>query len=90
MGDRMSQDIEPAALALYEPDLKAMREAVARSVRRAAPVERVVRAVVHALTAQRPKTRYFIGLQARMPFGILKIVPDRLRDWLIRKAIGLR
>ena len=67
-----------------------MREAVARQARGAEPVERVVRAVVHALTAKRPKTRYFIGLRARMPFKILKMVPDRFRDWLIRKAIGLR
>ena len=67
-----------------------MRQAVARSARGALPVERVVRAVVHALLAKRPKTRYFIGLQTRMSFKILKLIPDRCRDWLIRKGIGLR
>jgi NAD(P)-dependent dehydrogenase (short-subunit alcohol dehydrogenase family) len=90
VADRMSQDVEPAVLALYESDLKVMRKAVAKSAQGAAPVERVVRAVVHALTAKRPNTRYFIDLRTRMPFTFLKLVPDRFRDWLIRKAVGLR
>ncbi|MEN6457611.1 MAG: SDR family oxidoreductase [Thermoguttaceae bacterium] len=90
MADRMSQDVDPAALGLYEADLDAMREVVAKSARGAKPVEHVVRAVVHALTSPRPKTRYFIGYQARMPFKLFKMAPDRLRDWLICKVAGLR
>jgi short-subunit dehydrogenase len=90
VADRMAQGVDPAALRLYESDLKAMRETIGRTARGASPVERVVRAVVHALLAKRPKTRYFIGLQTRMAFKSLKLVPDRFRDWLIRKGIGLR
>ncbi|MCE5269450.1 MAG: SDR family oxidoreductase [Planctomycetaceae bacterium] len=90
VADQMSEDVDPAALALYGDDLNAMRAVVAKSARTASPVQRVVRAVVHALTAERPKTRYFIGMQARMPFKILKMIPDRLRDWLIRKVVGMR
>ncbi len=90
LADRMSQDAAPAALGLYESDLKAMRETIGRTARGAAPVEQVVRAVIHALLAKRPKTRYFLGLQTRMSFKILKMVPDCFRDWLIRKGIGLR
>ena len=90
VAEQMSKDIDPAAMALYESDLKAMRESAARSAHGAAPVERVVRAVVHALLAKRPKSRYSVGLWASMPFRILRMVPDRCRDWLIRKGTGLR
>jgi NAD(P)-dependent dehydrogenase (short-subunit alcohol dehydrogenase family) len=89
LADQMSKDVEPTVLSLYEADLAAMRRAVVQTAQGAAPVERVVRAVIHALLAPRPKTRYFLGLRARMPFKILKMVPDRFRDWIIRKAIGL-
>ncbi|MEN6450650.1 MAG: SDR family oxidoreductase, partial [Thermoguttaceae bacterium] len=90
VADRMSRDVDPAALALYDADLAALRECIGKAALGAQPVERVVRAVVHALTAARPKTRYFIGFRARMPFKILKMIPDRWRDWGIRKAVGWR
>jgi hypothetical protein len=53
------------------------------------PVEKVVRAVLHALSARRPKTRYYINLQTRLVFRPFKLVPDRIRDWFIRRGIGL-
>ena len=54
------------------------------------PVERVVKAVVHALTARRPKTHYYLGWDVRLCFKGMKMLPDRLRDWIVRKLIGLR
>ena len=79
----------PEVLSLYEADVAAMRQAMARFVRAAAPVDRVVRAVVHALTAKRPKTRYFLGWRVRMPFKCLRMLPDRVRDWIVRRLVGL-
>jgi hypothetical protein len=45
---------------------------------------------VHALTAKRPKTRYYIGRGVRTSFGCMKLVPDRFRDWVVRKLMGLK
>jgi len=90
LADRMSADIAPEALSLYQSDLEAMRRSTARSARGAAPVERVVRAVVHALTARRPKTHYYLGWDVRVCFKGLKMLSDRLRDRIVRKATGLR
>jgi NAD(P)-dependent dehydrogenase (short-subunit alcohol dehydrogenase family) len=86
---QMAESVSPAAMKLYEADLAAVRRAVAQTTKTAAPVDRVVRAVVHALTARRPKTRYFLGWGVRLPFKIFRIVPDRLRDRIVRRAIGL-
>jgi NAD(P)-dependent dehydrogenase (short-subunit alcohol dehydrogenase family) len=77
-------------LSLYEDALVSSRKISEQSARDALPVERVVRAVVHALTARRPKTRYFIGRGTRFCFKWSRAVPDRLRDWIIRKALGMK
>ncbi len=87
--DRMEQQAPPELLALYQADVESVRRAVDRSAKTALPVDRVVRAVVHALTARRPKTRYFVGLGVRQAFRILKLCPDDVRDWIVRKATGL-
>lgn len=87
--DQISQQVAPEKLALYESDLAALRRAAARSASVAAPVDRVVRAVVHALCARRPKTRYFLGWDVRVCFKCMKMLSDRTRDWIIRKLEGL-
>jgi NAD(P)-dependent dehydrogenase (short-subunit alcohol dehydrogenase family) len=88
--DQLAGQIDPAALSPYEADLAAIRNVVDRSIRTASPVDRVVRAVVHALTARRPKAHYYLGLQVRMCFKCMKLLPDRVHDWLLRKLTGLR
>jgi NAD(P)-dependent dehydrogenase (short-subunit alcohol dehydrogenase family) len=88
--DELAGRIPPEVLALYDADLTAIRQAVDRSIRRAAPVDRVVKAVVHALTARRPKTRYYLGWDVRICFKGVKMLSDRLRDRIICKVIGLR
>jgi NAD(P)-dependent dehydrogenase (short-subunit alcohol dehydrogenase family) len=61
------------------------RVAAARSGK-AAPVESVAAAVEHALTAERPKTRYVVGRDARIRATIERL-PDRLRDRVYRRAL---
>jgi len=88
--DKAAEEVAPEALELYQADLDAMRAAVRRLADGAMPVARVVRAVVHALCARRPKTRYPVGLQTRLAIRAAKWLPDRLRDWFIRRELGLR
>jgi NAD(P)-dependent dehydrogenase (short-subunit alcohol dehydrogenase family) len=87
--DEAVEHVAPEVLALYQSELDLFRAAINEAARTAAPVERVVRAVVHAMTAKRPKTRYFLGWPVRVCFKGMKMLPDRLRDWIVRKAMGL-
>lgn len=87
--DRVLESMTPRAMALYGEDMQAMREASRRLAAQAMPVERVVAAVVHALTSRSPKARYPVGLQTRVAFLLQPWLPVRLRDWLLRKALGL-
>ncbi len=82
------EDLPPQARDLYGRALTAIREASERMARGAISTDRVVAAVVHALTAARPKTRYLVGTDAKVQVA-LKILPDRLRDRLIVRALRL-
>ena len=87
--NRLVQKAPPELEELYGGDIAAFRAVAHREAEHGLPVERVVRAVAHALTARRPKTRYPVGAQAKWGVFALKFVSDRTRDWIIRKAMGL-
>jgi NAD(P)-dependent dehydrogenase (short-subunit alcohol dehydrogenase family) len=78
----------PAAAGLYADALSAVERAALRSASQAISPDAVVRAVAHALTAPRPKTRYLVGMAARIQ-AIIALLPDRLRDRLLTRALGL-
>ncbi len=87
--DRLANAIPSQAMALYEPDLTIVRKSISKIANQAEPVDVVVRAVVHALTAPNPKTRYFLHFRNRLLFRGFKVVPDVIRDWIIRRVMGL-
>jgi len=88
--DELAETMPSGGRELYGPDIEAMRRSTDRMARAAMPVERVVRAVVHALCARRPRTRYPVGTQTRLAFAAFKFLPDRIRDRVICRALGLR
>jgi NAD(P)-dependent dehydrogenase (short-subunit alcohol dehydrogenase family) len=70
----------------YRPRVDAFRAAAAARASKAAPVDLVADAVEHALTAERPKTRYLVGRDAKLRAGIERL-PDRVRDRVIVRAL---
>jgi hypothetical protein len=88
--DRLVQALPPQAQTLYGAALSAARAGAERTGKEGlgVPPEVVARAVAHALTARRPKTRYLVGWDARI--GVLfTLVPDRLRDRVMLRQAGL-
>lgn len=79
----------PSGGADYTAALAAIGRAAASAGRRGAPASLVARAVEHALESPRPKTRYVVGFDARVRTWLIRLVPDRLRDRLIIRAIKL-
>jgi hypothetical protein len=45
---------------------------------------------VHALTADKPKTRYLVGTDARLQAVVARLVPDQMRDWLVAREMSRR
>jgi NAD(P)-dependent dehydrogenase (short-subunit alcohol dehydrogenase family) len=90
---RVSLEIEAEMPAegkpLYESAANSIREMVNQAAARAIPPDAVVEAVLHALTARRPKTRYLVGRDAKLRAVMLKWLPDRVQDWILRLALNL-
>ncbi|MCL4195574.1 MAG: SDR family oxidoreductase, partial [Thermoguttaceae bacterium] len=63
--DVLAEQMRPEQYALYAQDIEALHRSTDEMARRAMPVDKVVRAVTHALTSRRPRTRYPVGLDAR-------------------------
>jgi NAD(P)-dependent dehydrogenase (short-subunit alcohol dehydrogenase family) len=74
---------------LYRTAAERIRERVNEAAARAIPPDAVVEAVLHALTAKRPKTRYLVGRDAKLRAVMLKWLPDRLQDWILKKVLNL-
>lgn len=75
---------------LYDPVVAVVRQAAQKSARDAIPPSAVAKAVVHALTAKKPKTRYIVGTDARLQSVVARLVPDQMRDWLVAREMGRR
>jgi NAD(P)-dependent dehydrogenase (short-subunit alcohol dehydrogenase family) len=87
--DVLLEKLPPEGHKFYDPVVGAMRKAAEKSAREAIPPSAVAKAVVHALTAEKPKTRYVVGTDARIQAVVARLAPDRMKDWLVAREMGL-
>ena len=78
--DEMEEGLHDRGIVLYDGDIAAVRALVEKTADDAAPADDVAKAVVNALTARKPKTRYLAGKGARAVAVLAKTLPDRLKD----------
>jgi len=87
--DAAAERAPAAQEALYGKQIEGFRGAVRRTAERGIAPEKVANAVQHALTADRPRTRYLVGADARGQALLKRVVPDRLLDRIVARAMGL-
>ena len=87
--EAMLGSVQPEALVLYAEAIEAVKRTAADAAKRAVDPVDVARIVEHALTATRPRTRYVVGREAKFRAAMALLVPDRVRDNLVAKAMGL-
>jgi NAD(P)-dependent dehydrogenase (short-subunit alcohol dehydrogenase family) len=80
---------DPAVLRVYGDAIERIRTSVTAYSRTAIAPERVARAVLHALTARRPRTRYLVGADAYLQAVMRACLPARVHDALIRRILNL-
>lgn len=85
----VEKDMPVEAKHLYEAAAARIRETMSVAAARAIPPDAVVKAVLHALIAKRPKTRYLVGRDAKLRALMLKWLPDRMQDWILKKVLRL-
>jgi NAD(P)-dependent dehydrogenase (short-subunit alcohol dehydrogenase family) len=88
-GAAMLAAAPPEALVLYAEALEAFKRTSEHTAKNATDPMDVARAVEHALTAAKPKTRYVVGRRARIRAAMALLVPDRMRDTMVAKAMRL-
>jgi NAD(P)-dependent dehydrogenase (short-subunit alcohol dehydrogenase family) len=74
---------------LYGDSMEAYREVARQTAARGIAPEKVAKAIAHALTARRPRTRYLVGADARAQAVFNRLLPDRLVDGLIARFTGM-
>jgi NAD(P)-dependent dehydrogenase (short-subunit alcohol dehydrogenase family) len=84
--DDLSRQVAPERYALYSGLMATVRREARESARKSLSVDVVVKAVEHAMTARKPKTRYFVGRDTWL-WLLLNLLPDRWRDRLILSKI---
>jgi len=67
-----------------------MGDHIAESEKTALPPERVAQAVMTALTARNPRTRYVVIRKPLMNWWLPRLLPERWVDRLIAKKLGLQ
>ena len=78
-----------SARALYAQAMDAVERQAEREERSGIPPEAVSRAIVHALFSRRPRAHYLVGTPARIGSVAVSLLPARVHDRLIRKAMRL-
>jgi NAD(P)-dependent dehydrogenase (short-subunit alcohol dehydrogenase family) len=92
-GERTADEIAERAPAtqeaLYGETIERFRKAVKRTGARGIPPHKVAKAVEHALSARRPRTRYLVGADARGQALLERLLPDRLLDRMVARMMGI-
>jgi NAD(P)-dependent dehydrogenase (short-subunit alcohol dehydrogenase family) len=81
--DANFNNVPSQANDMYGAIIPTARAMYSRAGRTGTPAEEVVKVIIKALTAARPKTRYIVGRGARLGTSVLERLPDKLRDTLI-------
>lgn len=84
--DHMVELLRDEHRRLYAPQLAGTRKLLARMQKLAADPSRVTKAVEHALTAKRPKTRYLLDFPSRAQKALIAITPTAVSDAVLAAA----
>lgn len=89
VADAVREALPEEARALYDGGMLAVKEGFRKASAHATPPEAVASAIVHALTSPRPRTRYVVGIDARIQVLLRRWLPDRIFDAVLTRAMGL-
>lgn len=92
-GGELSRDIVQAhpapAWDLYRENYQSLIEYFRKLGKAGISTQEAIHPIVHALTTDRPKTRYYVGRNARLLAFMSRFFEGDLRDWMLMRMIGL-
>jgi NAD(P)-dependent dehydrogenase (short-subunit alcohol dehydrogenase family) len=87
--DEIEARAHPEQDALYGKAIASFRKVVQDLADRGIPPEQVAKVIAHALEAERPRTRYLVGLDAKLQARLKVVIPDRVWDRLVARMMHL-
>jgi NAD(P)-dependent dehydrogenase (short-subunit alcohol dehydrogenase family) len=88
--DALWDAMPPVAHERYGTLVATLRGEASQQGVKGEPPEAVARIIVSALTADRPRTRYVIGRDARIQAGLARVLPGRAVDALLAAVLRSR
>jgi NAD(P)-dependent dehydrogenase (short-subunit alcohol dehydrogenase family) len=92
-GAQNAEEIEarahPEQEALYGKAIASFRKVVQDLAERGIPPEKVAEAISHALESGRPRSRYLVGLDAKVQARLKVLIPDRVFDRIVARTMHL-
>jgi NAD(P)-dependent dehydrogenase (short-subunit alcohol dehydrogenase family) len=85
----LTAEIPAAVRELYADASASVQRMAASTGARGLPADDVADVVERVLTIRRPKPRYLVGADARQRARLGGLVPDRLRDAILTRVMGL-
>jgi NAD(P)-dependent dehydrogenase (short-subunit alcohol dehydrogenase family) len=89
-GQELLDRLPEEGRATYGDRLMAMSDAAQKFGNAGVKPEKVAKAIGHALTARRPRTRYVVGADARAQGLLRAALPDRALDRVMARLSGVR
>jgi NAD(P)-dependent dehydrogenase (short-subunit alcohol dehydrogenase family) len=74
---------------LYGKAIESYREVVRATAERGIPPQKVAAVVEHALSARRPRSRYLVGLDAKIQARLKIVIPTPLWDRIVARIMHL-
>ncbi|HEU5106097.1 MAG TPA: SDR family oxidoreductase [Solirubrobacterales bacterium] len=91
-GQRTANEIEaksPRTNLLYGAAIEKFRKVIEDTAERGISPEKVANAISHALESNRPKSRYLVGLDAKVQARIKPFIPTSLFDKIVARQLNL-
>lgn len=88
--EELERDAPAEVRERYGEIIDAVRKQSEKNRTEGVPPREVAEAVAHALTADKPKIRYLVGRDAKMRAPMATVMPDRIMDAAIARALGQR
>ncbi|MBA3865187.1 MAG: SDR family oxidoreductase [Solirubrobacterales bacterium] len=91
-GERTHDEIgarSPQREALYGKAMEKYRKVIRDTAERGIPAEKVAKVIEHALSANRPRSRYLVGLEANFVARVQPLIPTPIFDRIVARSMGL-
>lgn len=91
-GQQKAEEIEakaPRTNLLYGAAIEKFKKVIEDTAERGIPPEKVANAIAHALESNRPKSRYLVGLDAKVQARLKPLIPTSLFDRIVARQLNL-